>query len=159
MKVEQLMTKDVACCTPSTTLNDAAHMMWQNDCGSLPVLQSDKDRRVVGMITDRDICMAAYHQGKSLKEIAVKDAMSRSVRACAPSDDVSEAEKLMRDAKVRRLPVVDDQSSLVGCLSLAQIVRKAGNGRNADIPGKEVVETLASICEPTPGSRSESAPS
>jgi len=148
VKTKKLMTKDVWFCEPSTSLNDAAHEMWEHDVGCLPVVDGRDDRRVVGMITDRDICMAAYHQGKSLKDLHVADAMSQHIVACRPEDEVEDAEQRMRAAQVRRLPVVDTDNRLVGILSLGQIALSAGNGGNGPLSEHEVALTLAAICTP-----------
>jgi CBS domain-containing protein len=152
MKVEQLMTRTVKACSPDDTLNRAAQLMWEGDCGCLPVVSTDGDGRVIGVITDRDICMAAYTQGRRLSEIPVASAMAREVIACRPSDGVSQAEALMRDHQVRRLPVVDGAGRLVGILSLNDIAREAqreatGAGRK-EVTQADVAETLAQVCRP-----------
>ncbi len=148
MKIAKLMTRDVSFCTPSTTLNDAAGMMWQHDCGSLPVVAAEDDRRVIGMITDRDICMAAYHQGRNLKELNVEEAMSRALHSCRPEDELSTAQQLMSDGQVRRLPVIDDDGQLVGLLCLAHLARASEEAGRSGITAGEVGRTLAAICEP-----------
>lgn len=153
MKVQELMTEDVQVCHPSGTLEGAAQLMMEHDCGAIPVVR-EGSRRVVGMLTDRDICMSAYRQGRSLKEIRVEDAMSRDVRTCAPGDDHASAEKTMRDAQVRRIPVVED-GELRGILTFAQIARAAGDGRGAGISQDEVGSTLAAIVQPTEGPRAD----
>lgn len=106
MRIEQLMTKDVATCGPDETLNRAAQLMWERDCGFVPVVESAERRRVVGVVTDRDACIAAYTRGHPLAEIRVGDVMSTRIRACKPSDDLAAAEETMREAQVHRLPVV-----------------------------------------------------
>ena len=84
MRIEQLMTKSPKSCQPSDTLSEAAQMMRDHDCGCLPVTAGDGSQRVVGMITDRDICMAAQFQGRPLRELRVRDAMATDVWACNP---------------------------------------------------------------------------
>ena len=151
MKVEQLMTKRVVCCTPGDTLNDAARIMWERDCGVVPVVDTDGSQHVVGMLTDRDICMAAYTQGQTLSKIRVRDAMSRAVRSCGPSQDVAEAEHTMREAQLRRLPVLDDADQLLGVISLADIAREAARearSKRQEVTVAEVGETLAAISLP-----------
>lgn len=149
MKVQKIMTEACACVRPTTTLNDAACLMWEHDCGSLPVV--DDSRRVVGMVTDRDICMAAYHQGKNLKELRAEDAMARDVLSCGPEDEVSDAQRVMSEAQIRRMPVVDGEGRLRGILCLAQIARASANGGSRAISTGGVGETLAAICEPGAG--------
>jgi len=146
MKVENLMTKTPRFCEPEHTLADAASLMQQNDCGSLPVLAPSGRSEVLGMITDRDICMAAYREAKPLNEIPVRKAMSSQVRTVELDDDVETAERVMAEAQVRRLPVVDGDGQLQGLLTLGQIARARAE---ADAHG--VAGTLASISQPTPG--------
>ena len=152
MKVEQLMTRDVEVCTEADALNRAAELMWERDCGCVPVISVDGDGGIVGVVTDRDIAMAAYTQGKQLWAIPVGAAMARKVIACHANDDISQAEALMRDNQVRRLPVLDQKEHLVGILSVNDIVREAqreaASGKRAEVTGEGLTETLASICKP-----------
>jgi len=154
--VETLMTKDPARCRPDTTLNEAAHLMWVNDCGSLPVVASENGSTVVGMITDRDICMAAYHTGRRLAEVAVREAMSKKVFSAAPDDELADAARIMRTGMVRRVPVTDEDGGLQGVLTLAHLARAAENGAGAVGKGM-LAEVLASISQPTRGARAERA--
>jgi len=154
MKIKELMTRDCITAKPDMTLNDAAHLLWKHDCGSLPVV--DEQRNVVGMVTDRDICMCAYHKGSSLKQLNVADAMSKQVLTCAEDDEISTAERAMSEAQVRRIPVVDREGRLRGLLCLAKIARASSDGNGGkEISKKKVGETLAAICQPTAGARAE----
>jgi CBS domain-containing protein len=152
VKVEQLMTRDVKVCMATDTLNRAAQLMWEFDCGCVPVISANGDGRVVGVVTDRDIAMAAYTQGKPLFAIAVSTAMGRTVIACHPNDGISQAEALMRDNRVRRLPVLDQSGHLLGILSLNDLAREAQReaaaGKRAEVTGESVSETLATVCRP-----------
>ena len=150
MKVEQVMNRNVKTCLANDTLNRAAQLMWENDCGCVPVV--DDDGRAVGMITDRDVCMAAYTQGGMLSHLRVGSAMAREVRSCRPMDTVAEAESIMRAAQVRRLPVVDAERHIVGLLSLNDIAREVARERGAsgkpELGSEDVAETLGAICIP-----------
>lgn len=151
MRVEQVMTKDVASCDVEDRLNTAATIMWERDCGAVPVVARASEGRVVGMITDRDVCMAAYTTGRSLAELHVYDAMSRSLHGCKPGDTLGDAEAIMRDAQVRRLPVIDDAGNLAGILSLADVVRTADEQRAAkrpEVDARRVTSLLAAIVAP-----------
>ena len=151
MKVEQLMTKAVHACRPEDRLNEAARLMWEHDCGAVPVISSEGNGSVVGMITDRDLCMAAYFSGRRLSETSVGEVMSKEVRSCHAADSLSDAEAIMRAGKVRRLPVVDDANQLLGLLSIADLAREARRGRGSkrrDLTEAQVGDTLAAICEP-----------
>jgi CBS domain-containing protein len=125
VKVEQLMTKDVRACRPSQPLNCAAQILWEYDCGIVPVVDEEGLDKVVGTLTDRDICIAAYTQGRNLSESRVDSAMARKVYSCTPSATLEDAMQTMREAQVRRLPVVDEAGHLLGMISLADIAREA----------------------------------
>ena len=94
MKVGDLMTREVKTCIERDSLQKVAKVMWDNDCGCVPVV--DEENRVVGVVTDRDICMAAYTQGLHLYGMQVQSAMARTVVCSAESDDLATAEELMR---------------------------------------------------------------
>ena len=121
--VRSIMTDAVHACSPDEPLHVAARHMWEHDCGAVPVLSSDG--KLAGIVTDRDICMAAYTKGLPLHAIPTRDAMARHVHACGPDDTLERAANLMADAQVRRLPVVDAEQRLVGIVSLADIARYA----------------------------------
>jgi CBS-domain-containing membrane protein len=123
--------------------------MWNSDCGFVPVV--DPDGRVVGIVTDRDICMGAYTQGRPLHEINVEIVMSREVFVCRPSDSPAQAQALMQQHKVRRLPVVDGEERVIGILSLGDIAYSMHSKQTMGADGMTwagVAHTLASICEP-----------
>src|ERR1700686_1134535 len=103
MKVKDVMTSNVRACFKSDNLATVAQVMWDNDCGCVPVL--NEEGWLVGMLTDRDICMAAFLQGMPIGEIKVSAVMSRQLFDCTSDDDLSAAEQIMREKKVRRLPV------------------------------------------------------
>src|SRR5262245_41708369 len=105
MRVRDLMTAEVRACSRHDPLTSAAQIMWDSDCGCGPVV--DSDQRVIGVIADRDICMGAYTQGRPLHEIKVEAVMSRDVHTCRASDAPAQAQAVMQQHKVRRVPVVD----------------------------------------------------
>src|SRR3954463_4799147 len=149
MIVQSLMTKNPKCCRSEESLKRAAHIMWESDIGSMPVV--DRERRVVGMITDRDICMAANFQDRPLSEIQVHQAMASKIVACRPGDEIKTVERLMRDNQVHRVPVIDRDGHLLGVLSVNDLARKAASDRHLSSPqvGEAgVVTTLAAIAAP-----------
>jgi CBS domain-containing protein len=123
MKVEQIMNRSVRCCHPQDSLNKPAQIMWEEPCGAVPVV--DDQRRPIGFLTDRDVCMAAYTQGRLLSEIPVEMAMSRNVVSCTTEDGLDSAAQLMRQKRTRRLPVVNQDGALVGLLSLDDLACEA----------------------------------
>jgi CBS domain-containing protein len=147
MEVRELMTSEAASCTSETSLATAAGLMWEHDCGVLPVV--DDVRKVVGVITDRDICMASAMRGRPASEISVSEVISGEVYACKPETDVREALKTMRLEKVRRLPVIDAEGELQGILSMndVSLEAQATNGKEtAGLSYADVVETYQAIC-------------
>jgi CBS domain-containing protein len=151
MRVEEVMHHPVVTCCIDDHLGTAARLMWEQDCGALPVV--DQDGRVRSMITDRDICMAAYTKGLRLDEIPVRSAMSQELFSCHSADRVSEAEKLMRENQVRRLPVVDAEGRPLGILTLNDLAREAGRvpGRRPVAADVDLLKTLAGVCGPHRG--------
>jgi signal-transduction protein with cAMP-binding, CBS, and nucleotidyltransferase domain len=111
----------------------------------------DPDGQLVGMLTDRDICMAAHLRGQLLSDIKVEQAMAQQVYACSPGDPIGVAERIMIQYQVRRVPVADSNGRVVGLLSLIDLAREAEqqNGRRLpQVTEAEVARTLASVCEP-----------
>ena len=123
MKIKDLMKTPTFTVHPTDNLNQAVKVMWDKRIGALPVI--DEDSRIVGMLTDRDACMAAYTKGRALSEISVDSAMARQVHSCSADDDVGSALKSMRELGVRRLPVVDKRGHVEGILSVDDIARVA----------------------------------
>ena len=150
MRVEDIMTKNVRSCRPNETLHHAAQLMWEQDCGCLPVcMPRDGTEHTVGVITDRDICMHAMFSGKPLQELRVEEAMAKQVLTCRPSDTLEHAEKVMRGGRVRRLPVVGEEGALAGLISLADLAREAAREsvqRHKELSETDVGDTLATIC-------------
>ncbi|TMC42111.1 MAG: CBS domain-containing protein [Chloroflexi bacterium] len=139
MKVRELMTREPTTVEPNATLGEVATLMKQDDCGSIPVVQSG---RLVGIVTDRDIVIRGIAAGSDPKTQRVSAIMSADPVTIGPDNDVTEAEKVMADRQIRRLPVVEN-GKLVGIIVTAQIAR-AGDK-------KMVGETLKEISEPTSG--------
>lgn len=149
MYVHELMTPAPAVCTTSDHLTRAAQIMWDRDCGVVPVL--DLAGQLVGIVTDRDLCMAAYTRGVALHELTVERVMSTTLTVVGPDDSLEDALEVLAEAEVRRLPVVDAQGRLVGILSLADFVRAAQRTASRRQPKVEaLVEVLASVTRARP---------
>jgi CBS domain-containing protein len=134
----------VRTCAPNDTVARAAQLMWDHDIGALPVV--DANNQVVAMITDRDICMAAYTRGSLLADMLVRDVMSRGVATCYDHMSDREVANVMAERQVRRIPVIDGKRNLVGMVSLNDLARAPRRGH--PVPANEVAETLASVGEP-----------
>jgi CBS domain-containing protein len=141
MLVGQVMTRNPATCRADDSLQHAAQLMWERDCGFVPVV--DDQGCVVGVVTDRDACMGAYTQGRPLWDIPVSTAMARDVCVCHPEEDIGRALDVMRRRQVRRLPVIDNLGRLLGVLSL----RDAALGGAATV---EIADAFRDICQCAP---------
>lgn len=149
MKVREIMTRDIEACGGATDLATAAGIMWRNDCGIVPVVD-EPDRKVIGLITDRDICMACATRDRRPSEITVGEVITAQIYACAEADDVKSALRTMAERKVRRLPVVTNHGTLVGILSLNDVVRHMPHTRaraTEAITPAELLKAYSSICE------------
>jgi CBS domain-containing protein len=145
MKVKELMTTDVKRCSLETNLAAAAKIMWEGDCGAVPV--TDESDHVVGVITDRDICIAAATRPRTEGEILAKELISKELYTCAPDDEVRVALGTMKGRKVRRLPVVDKGGRLVGIVSIHDIAVQS-RSRGADVPPEAVLDAFIAITAP-----------
>lgn len=148
MKVREIMTGDVGSCGLETNLAVVARIMWDKDCGSVPVL--DSEGCVIGIITDRDICMALTTRNQLASEVTVGDVVSTAVRTCSPEDNVSDALKTMQGGQWRRLPVVDGEGKLVGILSLNDVIlnsRKGKSKKGAHVSHGEVMDALKALSQ------------
>jgi len=146
MYVAELMTKNAMTCRPDQPVHSAAQIMWDHDCGCVPVV--DETNTIQGMITDRDVCMAALMQGKSLSEISVGSAMSRAIYGCSPNDDIEKAAELMRVRQIRRVPVLDEQGHVLGVLSLGDFARALSRSASNGVSSPTVARTLFDISQP-----------
>ncbi|MDP2275028.1 MAG: CBS domain-containing protein [Archangium sp.] len=149
MKVEQIMSRPALTCGVHDPATRAVQLMWDADIGCVIVV--DAEEHLAGVITDRDVCMAAFLRGVPLGELIVGEVMTRSVATVRPDDRLGLAEALMRSKRVRRLPVVDGKGRVAGLLSLNDLARVAQlqRGRRVpDVAGDEVIATLGAICEP-----------
>ncbi len=142
MKVQEIMTKDAKSCTLGTNLATAVELMWSADCGVLPVVE---DGELVGIVTDRDICIALGTRNRLAKDINAGEVATRGVQTCAPHDDINTAMATMRRAKVRRLPVTEN-GRLEGLLALNDII-EAVNGKHGHIGYEDVMNTLKAVSE------------
>lgn len=163
MKVQDCMTSPAHSCTADANLVAAARIMWDHRIGALPVL--DSEGRPIGMITDRDICMAAARKGRFAGEISVRETMSPNPFTVRPDEDLVKALDTMAARQVRRLPVVNGENRLVGIVSINDAAAAAETGER-DFRGRpevfaHIVATLRRIAQPSPtpgGTAAEIAP-
>jgi CBS domain-containing protein len=160
MKVQDVMTTEVYSCGPEATLAAAARCMWERDCGIVPIV--DGGGHLVGVLTDRDLCMAAYTQGRALDALRISHVMSGETFTCSADEPLNAVFSRLADRQVRRLPVVDGAGKLVGMLSLNDLARaclRVDGDRERRRLETTFVEALAAVCEPRAGgARAEIAP-
>jgi len=142
MKVGEIMTKDPVCCWPSSSTLAAALLMQETDTGIVPVIQSPFTPRLVGVVTDRDLCLHVVAAGRDPSSSWVDGCMTQDPVFCTDQDEVSLALDLMKTRQIRRVPVVNEKHEVVGMLSFGDVVRKSG------IEPNTIVAALRCICEP-----------
>lgn len=121
MKVRDIMTENPSCCSPDSSLQEAAKLMADCDCGELPVL--DAQGRPAGVITDRDICCRAVAEGLDTAQTSVQTIMSAPAVTVRPEDSIEDCCQLMDDKQIRRVPVVDESGECCGIVAQADIAR------------------------------------
>lgn len=141
MKVRELMSSPALTCRPNDSLAKAASMLWEHDCGMLPVI--DAAGKVGAVITDRDICMGAYTKGRALGELRVADSMSKGVVTCRADDDLGAAVQSMIAHQLHRLPVVDEQGRPCGVLSLNDLALDSEQDANLT---RDAMKALRAVC-------------
>jgi CBS domain-containing protein len=148
LHIQEIMTRPAITCRSTDTLHTAAQLMWDHDCGAIPV--TDEAGKLVGIVTDRDICMATYTRGRAPQQIAVADAMAKQVYSCRSDDPVSQAEQLMSDYQIRRVPIVDYDDKPTGVLSLNDITRHVAATRSSNGERQAAIQTMSAICQHRP---------
>ena len=148
MKVKDVMVKTAAFCNPETNVGAAVEIMWNRNCGFLPVV--DAQRRVVGVVTDRDIAMAVGTRNQLPGDITVAEIATRKIQSCRPEYDIHMALDTMAENKVRRLVAVNDQNQFEGVLSMDDVVHFAETtpGGKVDLSSDDVLRTLKALYGP-----------
>ncbi|HEY5944777.1 MAG TPA: CBS domain-containing protein [Kofleriaceae bacterium] len=146
MRAQDLMTRSPVTCHVNDTLYTAAKQMWDYDCGVVAVVNDDGV--LTGMITDRDICMAAYTQALPLHSLLVNGAMAKHVVTARPETSLQQVEELMASHRIRRIPIIDDAGKPIGIVSMNDIVLESAQPDSQMTNGAaKVTHTLAAICE------------
>jgi CBS domain-containing protein len=146
MKVQDVMMRTPASCSPETNLGAAVEILWNRNCGMLPII--DPQQKVVGVVTDRDLCVALGTRNRLPGDINVSEVASGNVYSCRPEDDIHLALETMGKQKVRRLAVVNKTGALEGILSMDDVVLHAEAGRAAELSHAQIVETLRQVYGP-----------
>ena len=141
MKAKDIMTKDPSCVTPETPVREAAKMMQREDVGMLPVVEARGSKKLVGVVTDRDITIRHVAEGHSSPDCPVREAMTDRLITSREDDDVEDIMSLMGREQVRRMPIVDERGSIIGVVAQADIVRDAKDEKQSE-------RTIERISEP-----------
>jgi CBS domain-containing protein len=146
MNVEDVMTREVRTCRSTDSLELAARLMWDGDLGCVPVV--DEAKKPIGIVTDRDICMAAMFHAVPISRLSVVGTMATTVHVAHIGDTMQSAVDLMRTKQVRRLPVVDAAGQLYGLISLNDVALATGDAPVRPVNPVELTAAMASICQP-----------
>ncbi|HEY3041931.1 MAG TPA: CBS domain-containing protein [Pyrinomonadaceae bacterium] len=139
MKCEEIMTKDPTCCLPGDTVDQAAQLMKDEDVGSVPVIADHQTRRLLGIVTDRDLAVKVVAEARQIAAVTVEEIMTREPLTCHPNDDLQKAIDTMEKHRVRRIPVVDDNNQVIGIIAQADIAIRAHEPETT----AEVVEEIS----------------
>lgn len=137
MKVKECMCSEVACVNPDSKITDVAKLMLNKHVGCIPVC--DDNKKVVGLVTDRDLILRSIACEKDIKQTPVSEVMTTNVFNVAPDAEISEAEKIMCECQVRRVPVVENDV-LVGIITVGDLAN------NKNVSSQEVSDTVEQIC-------------
>ena len=132
MKVQDVMTKDPACVTPGASIREAAQLMQREDIGIVPVVDEQGTKRLVGVVTDRDIAIRIVAEGRGGDTRVSEIMTTRDLATCSADDDIAEVMEAMADEQVRRIPIIDGGGLLVGIVAQADIVRKTRDSERAE---------------------------
>jgi CBS domain-containing protein len=138
-KCSDVMTRNPACCEPGDSIARVAEVMKTEDVGAVPVVESKSDRKLIGIVTDRDIVVKVVAAGKDVRSSAVRDAMTDNPASCREGDDVEQAVRSMRDRQVRRMPIVDGQGRLSGIIAQADVATRLSKDETTG----ELVEAIS----------------
>jgi CBS domain-containing protein len=140
MRVHQIMTPDPACCTPQSTAQEVAVLMREHDCGSIPVIDNLQTRRLVGTVTDRDLTVRGIANGKG-PDTPVRDLMTNDPISAGTEDEVEVVREVMIAQQVRRVPVVDENGTVVGIVAQADIALEEGAASDQEVG--RIVEAIS----------------
>ena len=142
MKIRDMMSRDPACCVLTDSAQSVAKMLCDGNIGSMPVISDQQSRRLVGMITDRDLCCSVIAQGMDPRTTQIEKLMSTSPVSCRDGENIERCERLMQEHQVRRIPIVDAENRVIGIVSQADLALR-------DKP-ERVSKTVAEISKASP---------
>jgi CBS domain-containing protein len=123
-KCSEVMTKDPVVCMPSDLVARVAQVMKKEDVGPVPIVENGETRKLIGMVTDRDLALRMVAEGRDTKTTKAEEVMSRKIVTCRAEDDVQKALDAMSENQLRRIPVVDDEDRIVGIIAQADVATR-----------------------------------
>jgi CBS domain-containing protein len=146
MKVKEIMTQSAVCCTADTNVGAAVELLWVRNCGMLPVV--GPDQKLVGVVTDRDICIAMGTRNRLPGELCVGEIATKNLFTCKPDDEIHEALQTMANKKVRRLPVVGNEGIPLGILSMDDVITHGDLNKLegcCELSSEEIIRSLKKL--------------
>jgi len=134
-----VMTANPACCTAMDTVDKVAQVMRDQDVGAVPIVENQQMKKLIGIVTDRDLAMKVVAEGRDSRLTRVQDVMTRNLMTCRPQDDLQNALDTMAQMQVRRIPVVDNNGMIVGIIAQADVATRVEDPRKT----AEVVEEIS----------------
>jgi CBS domain-containing protein len=140
-KCSDVMTKNPICCLPADLAAKAARLMKSENIGSVPVVESEQSKNLVGIVTDRDLALKIIAEGRSATTTTVDEVMTREVVTCHANDNLQKALDAMSEHQLRRIPVVDDDYRIVGIIAQADVATRAGQPAKTAEVVKEISQS------------------
>jgi CBS domain-containing protein len=142
-KCSEVMTKNPSCCLPTDSVSKAAQLMQKEKVGSIPVIENEQTKKLIGIVTDRDLALQVIADGRDAKTTKVADVMTQDVVTCGIDDDIQEAVDAMADNQLRRIPVVDKKDMIVGIISQADVATRVNEPQETAKMVKEISQPTA----------------
>jgi CBS domain-containing protein len=142
-KCEEVMTKSPVCCLPEDTVAKVAQLMKRENVGSIPVIENEQNKKLVGIVTDRDLTLEIVAEGRDAKSTNVEAVMTRKVVTCRAEDDLQKALDAMSEHQLRRIPVVDNNNKILGIISQADVATRVNQPEKTATMVKEISRSSA----------------
>ncbi len=140
-KCEEVMTKNPVCCVPSDNVVKVAEMMKRENIGPIPVIENEQTRKLVGIVTDRDLAMKIVAEGRDARSTKVEAVMTHKVVTCRAEDDLQKALEAMSEHQLRRIPIVDNDNKILGIIAQADVATRVDQPEKTAEMVKEISQS------------------
>jgi len=140
MKCNKVMTKNPVCCLPNDSVVKVAQLMKREDIGSIPIIETEQTKKLVGILTDRDLALKIVAEGRDPQSTKVEEVMTRKVVTCRTDDDLQKVLDLMAEHQLRRIPVLDSGNGIVGIIAQADMAIRFDHPKKTAAMVKEISE-------------------